>query len=375
MQGNLFPGALMRLSLVPPCLKIGTNFGLTAFVAALHRCAKLGKLGTTVVRQTDSGSDNDSRETHALHCALIHYGVVQKMIWIRLMPKHFHNLSDRVNSMVGEKIAPERGMGGGCDGPWEMEHIVKRALASQSGEPELAWHWCNWDRREWLAGHIQRELKEYSHTRYWVYDNCPNIEQNGGLKVTYKSNLLPHESGSREPEFKPVETALDGVTLQAKASGQDIMVSYPDLHEAAPVEPWKHANAADAEGVAQANWGTDKVFSDVIHHTTPKFTPEVQAQWKALRAFHDSFQSSDTVPSLPISVNEFAFKHGVPLLWGQCGRTWHGGIPGDELCHPRELLYTSPHIKSDFLPLDVYTPHSTHILAQVGLQRLRALRC
>eukprot|EP00965_Chrysotila_dentata_P136027 4497345-Pleurochrysis_carterae.AAC.2 len=44
MQANLFPGALYRMSYVPPCLYTGTNFRLTAFIASLHRCYQLGKL-------------------------------------------------------------------------------------------------------------------------------------------------------------------------------------------------------------------------------------------------------------------------------------------------------------------------------------------
>eukprot|EP00965_Chrysotila_dentata_P037200 1237431-Pleurochrysis_carterae.AAC.2 len=194
--------------------------------------------------------------------------------------------------MVGEQIAPTRGVGGGCQAPWDFDEIVKRALASQSGVPELAWHWCNWDWREWLSGHIQREFKDFSHMRYWVYESRPEMTANGGVRVTYKADLLPHNSGSREPEFKPVEVASDGVTLQTKASGQDIMLSYPDLAEAAPPEPWKPSNPADAEGAGQSCWFKDTVFKHIINDasaTAKQFPPEQQAQWRALRDFHDMF--------------------------------------------------------------------------------------
>eukprot|EP00965_Chrysotila_dentata_P010384 338257-Pleurochrysis_carterae.AAC.1 len=98
------------------------------------------------------------------------------------MPKHSYNLADRVNSMVGEKIEPSRGVGGGCDAPWDMEDVIKRALESQSGETEMAWHWCNWEWRGWLKGHIQTELKDFSSMRYWVYQNAPSLQQNGGVQ-------------------------------------------------------------------------------------------------------------------------------------------------------------------------------------------------
>eukprot|EP00965_Chrysotila_dentata_P186145 6146031-Pleurochrysis_carterae.AAC.1 len=45
--------------------------------------------------------------------------------------------------MVREKVQPGRGVGGGCAAPWDMEEMVKRALDSQTGRMELAWHWTN----------------------------------------------------------------------------------------------------------------------------------------------------------------------------------------------------------------------------------------
>eukprot|EP00965_Chrysotila_dentata_P061468 2035685-Pleurochrysis_carterae.AAC.5 len=68
-----------------------------------------GQAGKTVVHQPIVVA-TATRETHALHWALVHYGVVQKIISIRHLPKHSHNLSDRVHSMVGEKIQPKGGV-------------------------------------------------------------------------------------------------------------------------------------------------------------------------------------------------------------------------------------------------------------------------
>jgi hypothetical protein len=133
MQCNLYPGALMRCSLILPCVVKGGNFGCTAYFSSLIRLQELGKLGSHLVRQTDSGPDNDCKATHAFHWALVHFGVVQKVTWGRLLPKHSHNLADRVNSMVKEVMCPKRGVGGGCAAPWEFEAVMKRALRSQSG--------------------------------------------------------------------------------------------------------------------------------------------------------------------------------------------------------------------------------------------------
>ena len=86
-----------------------------------------------VAYQTDSGSDNESKYTHAFHWLLVHLGVVNKIIWLRLAPHHSHNLADRVNSMVKEVMVPKRGGGTGVKAPWDMEEVVKNALESQTG--------------------------------------------------------------------------------------------------------------------------------------------------------------------------------------------------------------------------------------------------
>eukprot|EP00965_Chrysotila_dentata_P043245 1436986-Pleurochrysis_carterae.AAC.1 len=67
------------MSLVPPCVHTGANFGGTAFFASLLRHQEKGTLGSDVYRQTDGGSDNDSIITHVLHWLLVHMGVVDKV--------------------------------------------------------------------------------------------------------------------------------------------------------------------------------------------------------------------------------------------------------------------------------------------------------
>ena len=147
MQCNLFPGHLLRLSLILPCVVKGGNFGCTAHFSSLVRMHELGLLGKTQVRQTDSGPDNDCATTHAYHWSFIHFGVLNKFIWFRLPPKHSHNKADRFNAMVKEKMAPKRGIGGGCLSPWDFERVMQDAIKSQSGRKEMAWHCANikWD--------------------------------------------------------------------------------------------------------------------------------------------------------------------------------------------------------------------------------------
>ena len=77
MQVNILDGELVRLSMVPPCLKTGVNFGNSAFFASIFRAHELGVLGTDLFRQTDSGPDIDAREAHALHTELVSIGASQ----------------------------------------------------------------------------------------------------------------------------------------------------------------------------------------------------------------------------------------------------------------------------------------------------------
>ena len=107
LQGNLFPGDLLRFSIVPPHLKTGSSFGCTAFLSGLERMHDLGLLGEEIVRQTDGGSDNVSAETHAFHFTLISKGVLQRLLWIRLRAKHSHNFADRANSMIKHQGADQ----------------------------------------------------------------------------------------------------------------------------------------------------------------------------------------------------------------------------------------------------------------------------
>ena len=167
------------------------------------RCHRLGHLGHTIYRCTDSGSDNDAKETHALHIQLISRGVLEKLVWVRLPPKHSHNLADRVNSMVKEQIWPQRGTGGGCKAPWDMEAIIANAVKSQQGRIEFAWHWQNCDWKTLYSGHFERDFAGYGDSRFWVYERDNNLPDHHYCRVTYRHSLLPHEANSHEPEFLP----------------------------------------------------------------------------------------------------------------------------------------------------------------------------
>jgi hypothetical protein len=109
------------MSIVPPCLKTGANFGMSAFLSALSTIVEMGAVGEVVHRLTDSGPDNECASTHALNCTVVHVGATNRLRWLRLHPKHSHNLADRYNAMVKQQMWPQGGVGGGCNAPFEME--------------------------------------------------------------------------------------------------------------------------------------------------------------------------------------------------------------------------------------------------------------
>ena len=59
----------------------------------------------------------------------------------------------------------------------------------------------------------------------------------------------------------------------------------------------------DAEGLKKKDvWFKRKVMSDILDHRMAAFTANQQDQWRALKAFHDQYETSDAVPSMPITL-------------------------------------------------------------------------
>eukprot|EP00965_Chrysotila_dentata_P020064 663858-Pleurochrysis_carterae.AAC.1 len=228
--------------------------------------------------------------------------------------------------MVKEVVEPQSGAGGGCNAPWEMEAVVEKALASQHGRSEFAWHWTNWDFKHYFQGHIDRDFHDYANQRVFVYENAPGMTENCGVKVTYKASLLPKEASSRVPEYRPVSPDPQG-GLRTKTKGQVFMDSLPKLSEEPPKEPWKAAESGEGgEGAGRDGWHKTKIFSDIINHTAASFPEEHLDQWRALEAFHDTYPTSDSLPNLPLTVKappeegkptprEWKMEHGSPISW------------------------------------------------------------
>jgi len=335
MMCNLFPGHLLRLSLILPCVVKGGNFGCTAYFSTLLELKREKELASHHVRLTDSGPDNDTATTHAFHWSLIHFGVMNSLLWIRLLPKHSHNFADRVNSMVKEKIWPKRGAGGGFRAPWDFEDIMKAALASQRGKPQFAWHLANIDWTTWFSSFdsIGKDFALFSGYRVWKYEYAPDLPEHGFVRVTYKESLTT-VAGSNRAEWKPFEhvdgqyrTKPEGLIFMqdaaAYSSNPNLKVtpnaSFPKLSRDPGVDKWKLGKPV--EGVpAKKTWKQEKVFSDILEHRMVSFPEQQQQQWHAMKYFHDTFPTADTLPPLPITLpspngTQFTMQNGSPLDW------------------------------------------------------------
>ena len=77
--------------------------------------------------------DNDAATTHGFHFSLVYHGCVQNLNWIRLLPKHSHNMADRTFAMYKEQVVPGKGgkTTSGCGAPWDAEDHVKRAMKAR----------------------------------------------------------------------------------------------------------------------------------------------------------------------------------------------------------------------------------------------------
>ena len=104
-----------------------------------------------------------------------------------------------------KQIWPQKGTGGGCMAPWDMEGIINRAVKSQKGRVEFAWHWQNLDWTTLYTDHFHKDFKGFSEDRYWIYEFDANLPEHHYCRVTYRKDLLQPQPDSREPEFLPCQ--------------------------------------------------------------------------------------------------------------------------------------------------------------------------
>lgn len=81
------------------------------------------------------------------------------------------------------------------------------------------------------------------------------------------------------------------------------------------------------QGALERSHGRRKVFSDIIDHTAKTFPQAQQDQWQALKAFHDEYPTSNSVPNLPIITlttpvikSEWTMERSTPMSWSALWR-------------------------------------------------------
>ena len=148
LQNNSWPGAGNFLSIVPPMLQVGANFGCTGFAVTLYHLIERKKLAPTVeviFRQTDRGPDNNAAITHAVHTTLIREGVAQKMYWVALEAGHSHNSADKTFNDSKMIFYPRTGTGPGCASPFEYAASLEEGLKQMNGGCEVLWQLTNYN--------------------------------------------------------------------------------------------------------------------------------------------------------------------------------------------------------------------------------------
>jgi hypothetical protein len=161
-----------------------------------------------------------------------------------------------------------------------------------------------------------------------------------------KESLTTSASESRPYEYMPVGNASSNyqplpeglifmqdanASVAEQCSASD--ASFPKLANDPGVDRWKLG--APVEGVPdKATWQQQRVFRDILEHRMTDQTEEQKEQWRALHAFHNKFETADSVPTLPVQLTTangscFSMNHGSPVGWkeGWASLAWRFDRP------------------------------------------------
>ena len=98
MMGEIIPGKFMNLSLLPPNLVTGGDFGATSLLYTISDLMDAGLWTAKTERFTfnsDGGPENVSYVQHAVCMTLLKKKVVRKsVVFIRLPSEHHHDFMD-----------------------------------------------------------------------------------------------------------------------------------------------------------------------------------------------------------------------------------------------------------------------------------------
>lgn len=138
--------------------------------------------------------------------------------------------------------------------------------------------------------------------RYTCSQYDSTLKEHGYVKVKYKETLLDPPAG--EPAMLPVIYNEEGKKVMDPKGFLFIRENVQiDLQQPAPKEKWRLGDAHDAEGLQRRDyWHKSKVMSDILNHRMQDFTAEQKDQWRALNWFHNTYQTSDALPDMPLSL-------------------------------------------------------------------------
>lgn len=131
-----------------------------------------------------------------------------------------------------------------------------------------------------------------------------NLPEHGYVRVHYKKALHDPDDDTKTEPWHPVKYDEKG-TMVTDEKGLFFMAAelQVNISEPAHAETWKHGDLGDAEGLVKRDvWKKKKVMEDILKHRMKDFTPEQKDQWRALGEFHDGYQCSDDVPTLPLTL-------------------------------------------------------------------------
>ena len=337
LQGNSWPGCGNFLSIVPPMLLTGANFGCTAFVCTLYHLVKSMKLAPevdTVMRQTDRGPDNSAQLTHGVHELIVREGACNVLIWSSLEAGHSHNGQDATFAHTKKIFYPRAGAGPGCCSPFEYAAAIEDGLKGMNGGLEILWQLHNFDWKNLLKDCVSKKFGNYKPERYWIYKHVPS--RPGHVATFYKSNISVETTAQEAPLAPHLEAAPGETFRPTDERGCCFMTSYPDVSDHPGFEKWKAGDpqdkarqrnekkkatkkakaksvapatplssedddpTSDKEGTVTDGWNRKRVEKDVKKVAEIlNYSDSQVEEWDALFEFHERYQTPESLPSMP----------------------------------------------------------------------------
>ena len=188
---------------------------------------------------------------------------------------------------------------------------------------------ANYDWDKFFEGCCANDFKNFKDELVWFYEYQPDNEEvrkHGYVHVSHKQ-YFNTTATDELPEFKPacvaLETSAGIAPFVLDPKGEQFVLRFPDIRKDPGREAWRSASD-DKKG---GGWNRDKVFADVLKTAKQDDFPAHNVdQWHALRDMTCKYETSDSLPTLPISIRapadvaqttESFDIDGVPIAWGE----------------------------------------------------------